>query len=173
MTGTSAKAGDDGQVGRGNRVTGLITPCQPMSLEAPAGKNPITHVGKIYSVLAQDMADKLVRELPEITKAQCLMVSRIGSPLSRPALLQIKIATQDGIPAGQLQKRIDEIAADRLHTFPAWSMISSRGKSRSFETTQEHLSRCDRTPSCPCCRSFAVHNATWGSKPICDIGHSI
>jgi S-adenosylmethionine synthetase len=118
VTGTSAEAGDDGQVGRGNRVTGLITPCRPMSLEAPAGKNPITHVGKIYSVLAQDMADKLVREMPEIAKAQCLMVSRIGSPLSRPALLQIKIATRDGIPAGQLQNRIDEIAADRLAHIP-------------------------------------------------------
>jgi hypothetical protein len=38
VTGTSAEAGDDGQVGRGNRVNGLITPCRPMSLEAAAGK---------------------------------------------------------------------------------------------------------------------------------------
>jgi S-adenosylmethionine synthetase len=40
VTGTSAEGGDDGQVGRGNRVNGLITPCRPMSLEAAAGKNP-------------------------------------------------------------------------------------------------------------------------------------
>jgi S-adenosylmethionine synthetase len=39
VTGTSAEAGDDGQVGRGNRVNGLITPGRPMSLEAAAGKN--------------------------------------------------------------------------------------------------------------------------------------
>ncbi len=32
VTGTSAESGDDGQVGRGNRVNGLITPCRPMSL---------------------------------------------------------------------------------------------------------------------------------------------
>ncbi len=89
-----------------------------MSLEAAAGKNPITHVGKIYTVLAQDIADKLVRELPEITKAQCLMVSRIGIPVSQPALLQIKIATRDAIPTVQLQNRIDEIAADRLAHIP-------------------------------------------------------
>ena len=36
VTGTSAEAGDDGQVGRGNRVNGLITPWRPMSLEAAA-----------------------------------------------------------------------------------------------------------------------------------------
>jgi S-adenosylmethionine synthetase len=34
VTGTSAEAGDDGQVGRGNRVTRLITPYRPMTLEA-------------------------------------------------------------------------------------------------------------------------------------------
>ena len=47
VTGTSAEAGDDGQVGRRNRVNGLIMPGRPMSLEAAAGKNPVTHVGKI------------------------------------------------------------------------------------------------------------------------------
>ena len=89
-----------------------------MTLEAPAGKNPITHVGKIYTVLAQDVADKLVRELPAVSKAECLMASRIGNPVYRPALLQIKIATRDGIPIAQVQNRIDEIAADRLAHIP-------------------------------------------------------
>jgi S-adenosylmethionine synthetase len=118
VTGTSTEAGDDGQVGRGNRVNGLITPCWPMTLEAPAGKNPITHVGKIYSVLAQDIADKLVREVPEIAKAQCLMVSQIGTPVSRPTVLQIKLATRQDVPVAQLRKRIEEIAADRLAYAP-------------------------------------------------------
>jgi S-adenosylmethionine synthetase len=44
ITGTSAEAGDDGEVGRGNRSNGLITPCRTMSLEAVCGKNPINHV---------------------------------------------------------------------------------------------------------------------------------
>lgn len=118
VTGTSAEAGDDGQVGRGNRVNGLITPCRPMSLEAPAGKNPVTHVGKIYSVLAQDMAERLVAGVPEIAKAHCLMVSRIGTLVSTPAMLQIRLATRDDIPIGPLRKRVEEIAADRLAHIP-------------------------------------------------------
>jgi S-adenosylmethionine synthetase len=76
VTGTSAEAGDDGQVGRGNRVNGLITPCRPMSLEAAAGKNPVSHVGKIYNVLARDTAEAVVAAIPEVESAQCLMVSR-------------------------------------------------------------------------------------------------
>lgn len=34
-----------------------------MSLEAAAGKNPINHVGKIYNVLAHEMASALAADL--------------------------------------------------------------------------------------------------------------
>jgi S-adenosylmethionine synthetase len=49
VQGTSAECGDDGVTGRGNRANGLITPFRPMTLEAMAGKNPVTHVGKLYN----------------------------------------------------------------------------------------------------------------------------
>ncbi len=61
VTGLSAEMGDDGQVGRGNRANGLITPGRAMSLEAAAGKNPAAHVGKVYNVLAHDVARGLYR----------------------------------------------------------------------------------------------------------------
>ncbi len=69
VTGTSAEAGDDGQVGRGNRVNGLITPCRPMSLEAAAGKNPVSHAGKIYNVVAQRIAETLAATVPQVSAA--------------------------------------------------------------------------------------------------------
>ncbi len=93
VTGTSAEAGDDGQVGRGNRVNGLITPGRPMSLEAAAGKNPVSHVGKIYNVLAKKISQRLIGEIPEITAAECLMVSQIGSLITKPSLIQMKVST--------------------------------------------------------------------------------
>ena len=112
VTGTSAEAGDDGQVGRGNRVNGLITPGRPMSLEAAAGKNPVTHVGKIYNVLARKICETLVTTVPEIAAAQCLMVSQIGSPITSPALVQVKIAARDGSPVDKFRQRIEEVADD-------------------------------------------------------------
>lgn len=51
VTGTSAESGDDGQVGRGNRVNGLISPYRPMNMEAAAGKNPVTHVANSIILL--------------------------------------------------------------------------------------------------------------------------
>jgi S-adenosylmethionine synthetase len=56
VTGTSAEAGDDGQTGRGNRANGLITPSRPMTLESIAGKNPITHVGKLANRCSRNPA---------------------------------------------------------------------------------------------------------------------
>src|SRR5207247_5789850 len=79
-TGTSAENGDDGQVGRGNRPNGLITPHRCMTLEAAAGKNPRNHVGKIYSIAAQQIADRLVNSVVGVQSAQVYIVSQIGRP---------------------------------------------------------------------------------------------
>jgi S-adenosylmethionine synthetase len=118
VTGTSAEAGDDGQVGRGNRVNGLITPCRPMSLEAAAGKNPVSHVGKIYNVVAQQIANSLVGISAEIIKAECLMVSKIGAPVTEPAVVHVRLATVDNfLPAG-LREQTSQVVADRLDRVP-------------------------------------------------------
>ena len=119
VTGTSAEAGDDGQVGRGNRVNGLITPCQPMSLEAAAGKNPVSHVGKIYNVVARQIAESVVTELSEIARARCFMVSRIGALVTSPATVAINVAARDGRPVAELRNQIEAIAADRINRIPA------------------------------------------------------
>jgi S-adenosylmethionine synthetase len=118
VTGTSAEAGDDGQVGRGNRVNGLITPLRPMSLEAAAGKNPISHVGKIYNVLATRVAGALVSAVPEVTEAYCLIVSQIGAPVSTPALVNLRLATRDGVLIELLRNRIEELTADQFGRIP-------------------------------------------------------
>jgi S-adenosylmethionine synthetase len=89
-----------------------------MSLEAAAGKNPVTHVGKVYNVIARDIAEALVATVPEIARAQCLMVSRIGAPVSQPAMMQIELATRNGAPADALRTRVEEVAADRLASIP-------------------------------------------------------
>ena len=118
VTGTSAEAGDDGQVGRGNRVNGLITPCRPMSLEAAAGKNPVTHVGKIYNIVARDIAAMLVASVPDIVAAQCFMVSRIGAPVTDPAIVQVKLATREDVPLNKVRRSVEDVAADRLSHIP-------------------------------------------------------
>ncbi|MBI5504118.1 MAG: protein-L-isoaspartate(D-aspartate) O-methyltransferase [Deltaproteobacteria bacterium] len=96
VTGTSAEAGDDGEAGRGNRANGLITPSRPMTMESLAGKNPITHVGKLYNLAAFLLADDLVRSVPAISQAQCLLASRIGHPITDPAVAALRVRVAGG-----------------------------------------------------------------------------
>ncbi|MDP2345169.1 MAG: methionine adenosyltransferase [Deltaproteobacteria bacterium] len=93
VTGTSAEAGDDGEVGRGNRASGLITPYRVMTLEAAAGKNPISHVGKLYNLAAMGIASSVARELHGIEDAACVIVSQIGRPVDEPQIVDIRLAT--------------------------------------------------------------------------------
>ena len=44
-------------------MNGLITPMRPMSIEAPAGKNPIDHTGKIYGVVANEIAYEVYKAI--------------------------------------------------------------------------------------------------------------
>lgn len=94
VTGTSAEAGDDGEAGRGNRINGLITPCRPMTIESVSGKNPVTHVGKLYSLAASLIAQRLVDDLPEIAEAHCLMVSQIGRALDEPQAIELAVRSR-------------------------------------------------------------------------------
>ena len=114
VTGTSAESGDDGQVGRGNRVNGLITPGRPMSLEAAAGKNPLTHVGRLYNLAGRDIARLIVEELPEVSRAHCLLVSRIGRPIAEPALVEVRLATATGAPTRALERAVEGIVSRML-----------------------------------------------------------
>jgi S-adenosylmethionine synthetase len=91
LTGTSAEMGDDGSVGRGNRVNGLITPMRSMTLEAAAGKNPINHVGKIYSLLAFDIANTIVKEYGEIEDVTITLLSQIGKPIDQPKVASVQV----------------------------------------------------------------------------------
>ena len=98
VTGLSMENGDDGSVGRGNRVNGLITPYRPMSMEASAGKNPVTHVGKLYNILAFKIAEDVHNAAGgDIKEVHVRIVSQIGKPIDQPQVASIQV-----IPAGNV-----------------------------------------------------------------------
>jgi len=117
-TGLSAEAGDDGSVGRGNRANGLITPYRPMSLEAAAGKNPVTHVGKLYNLLSLRVARRLA-DRHGATHATVHLLSRIGTPVDQPLAVDVTTtltdrATVRDAVAAELAD-IDQLTEDVIH----------------------------------------------------------
>jgi S-adenosylmethionine synthetase len=119
VTGTSAEAGDDGEVGRGNRVSGLITPGRPMSLEGAAGKNAVSHAGKLYNVAAALIARDLVSALPEIHASECVLVSRIGAPIDEPQIVSLRLGSAAAALPSPSTPALAEIVESRLRELPA------------------------------------------------------
>ena len=117
VTGTSAEAGDDGEAGRGNRANGLITPYRPMTLESVAGKNPVTHVGKLYNVAAGLIAEAIVEQIPEISEAQCMLVSRIGQSITDPQIAHLRVRSLQS--SGRHAARVDAIVRQHLEDLPS------------------------------------------------------
>jgi S-adenosylmethionine synthetase len=97
LTGTSAEMGDDGSVGRGNRVNGVIAPFRATSLEAACGKNPISHVGKVYNVLALIAAQDIVERVPSVQDVTVYVLSQIGAPLDQPLMANATVTAAGGI----------------------------------------------------------------------------
>lgn len=117
VTGTSAEAGDDGEVGRGNRTSGLITPYRPMSIEAAAGKNPVTHVGKLYNLAASQISNRLVVDVPGVSAASCLLVSQIGRSIRDPLLVDVRLEPSSDGDRHKSTAMTGEIVLEELHRF--------------------------------------------------------
>jgi S-adenosylmethionine synthetase len=109
VLGTSADGGDSGQVGRGNRVNGLISLNRPFCSEAAAGKNPVSHVGKIYNFLTFRIAERVFKEVEEIEEVYIWLLSRIGSPIDRPAIAAAQVVMKGDNNVGKAKQQINQV----------------------------------------------------------------
>lgn len=108
LLGTSAEGGDSGQVGRGNRCNGLISVNRPLGTEAAAGKNPVSHVGKIYSVLAGQAARRVQEQVEGIREAYVWLLSRIGQPINRPVMMHVQLVLEPGCQLGDVEAGVQQ-----------------------------------------------------------------
>lgn len=114
LLGTSAEDADSGQVGRGNRVNGLISINRPMGTEAAAGKNALSHVGKIYNVLAYRLARQIYEQVQGIEEIYLLLLSRIGYPVDRPVAVCVQILPREKGIVEELRPQVKRIIAQEL-----------------------------------------------------------
>jgi len=132
VTGTSAEQGDDGNPGRSNRVNGLITPCRPMSLEATAGKNPVSHVGKIYNVLAKIIAEKIFKEVKGIQEVYVKILSQIGKPINEPQITNVQTMLEKGYSLSNIVADIRSIVDEEVANVPRLTDLIIKGKFEFF-----------------------------------------
>jgi S-adenosylmethionine synthetase len=126
VTGTSAEDADSGQVGRGNRVNGLIAFARPAGGEAAAGKNAVAHAGKIYSVLSQRLAGMLHARCPELLEVYVHLMARIGEPVDRP-WAGVQVILPPPLVLGDVEPAIREVLETEIARFPAFREELLRG----------------------------------------------
>jgi S-adenosylmethionine synthetase len=125
--------GDDGSVGRGNRVTGLITPYRPMSMEAAAGKNPVTHVGKLYNLAAMKIAEQCIKESGgEVPEIHVRIVSQIGRPIDDPHVASLQIVGTSEQTAKKYTKDFAGVADDWLANLNRITKMLVAGEINTF-----------------------------------------
>jgi S-adenosylmethionine synthetase len=128
LLGTSAESADSGQVGRGNRVNGLISVNRPMGTEAAAGKNPVSHVGKIYNFLAHKAAEKIYKNVEEIREVYVLLLSRIGTPIDSPPMASAQVLLEKGFRLKDVSKRVEMLLEEELSNISAFCDHLAAGK---------------------------------------------
>jgi S-adenosylmethionine synthetase len=92
--GTALGKSDCGAVGRGNRQGGVISAFRPANVEAPAGKNPLHHAGKLYTLAAEYIASDIWALIG--AKSAVTIATSNGTPITTPELVAVECADGPG-----------------------------------------------------------------------------
>ena len=128
VLGSSIDTGDSGQVGRGNNVIGVIPLNRPMSSEAAAGKNPVSHVGKIYNLLSYKIAGEICQRVNGVKETYVWLVSAIGQPIDEPAVCSAQVIPADGVSLDEITPQIQEVIASEFDRLDEFCMDLANGK---------------------------------------------
>ena len=128
VLGTSAEDADSGEVGRGNQVNGVIALNRPRGSEAAAGKNPLSHVGKIYSVLTHLLARQIHTEIPGVEQAVVWLCSSIGDPIDKPQMASVQVRLERQAKLADVAEHIRQIMVRELERMPSFCEDLAQGK---------------------------------------------
>lgn len=128
VLGTSAEGGDCGQVGRGNRVNGVMPLNRPISSEAAAGKNPVSHVGKIYTLLTHHIAGQIVQRVQGVAEVYVWLCSQIGKPINDPLIAAAQVILREGVGLPDVQPAVEAIIDQELANIHQFSERLARGE---------------------------------------------
>ncbi len=128
VLGTSAEDADSGEVGRGNQVNGLIALNRPRGSEAAAGKNPVSHVGKIYNLMTHLLAGRLHSQIPGLQEVMVWLCSRIGVPIDQPQMVSVQVRLQPGVTVVDVADPIQQAVTEELERMPEFCQELARGR---------------------------------------------
>ncbi len=97
--------GEEGFVGRGNDRHGIIPSNRTHTMEAPYGKNPKYHAGKVLAVVADAISEEIGKKFN--CEVEAWIMPNNGDPLLHPSYMAINTSANIGIT--EIQPIIDDI----------------------------------------------------------------
>jgi S-adenosylmethionine synthetase len=128
VLGSSAEGGDSGQVGRGNRTNGVIPLNRPYCSEAAAGKNPVSHVGKIYNTLTHKIAGEVYKQVSGLEEVYIWLLSEIGKPIDDPAVAGVQVVMKGNNSFESVKKDIRDVVNQELENIDKFTEQLAKGK---------------------------------------------
>lgn len=128
VLGTSAEDADSGQIGRGNRINGVIALNRPMGTEAAAGKNPVSHPGKIYNILTHKIANQVYEKVPGIREVYVWLCSQIGVSIDQPRICSAQLILEPGVSLDSIGRKVKEVIGFELSNIGRFCEELAQGK---------------------------------------------
>ncbi len=127
VLGTSADNADSGQVGRGNMANRVISPCRPAGAEATAGKNPVSHIGKIYNAMSFQLAKQIHNDIPDL-EVLVWIYNVIGKPVNEPRVIIVQPISENKLDISKFKGQVNEIIEKNLNKMNEFCMDLALGK---------------------------------------------
>jgi S-adenosylmethionine synthetase len=109
-------------------VNGLISLNRPFCSEAAAGKNPVSHVGKIYNFLTYKIAECVCNEVSQLEEVYIWLLSKIGSPIDHPAVAAAQVVLKDNNNLDKVKREINDVLDYQLANIEKFCMELAEGK---------------------------------------------
>jgi len=128
VLGTSAESADSGEVGRGNRVNGVIPLNRPHCSEAAAGKNPVSHIGKIYNALTHRIARQVYEMIDGLEEVYVWLLGQIGLPIDQPVIAAAQVVMKSGNSFEEIRKEVERIVNSEFENIDKFCDELAQGK---------------------------------------------
>lgn len=127
--GSAVESGDEGAVGRGNRSRGVIPFSRNFSMEAPCGKNPVYHTGKLFTAIGDTISRKIYEKYSIENVVYC--TSKKGDNINEPWNVSVELNAEI---SNDVRNEIDRIVKEEIsnHNDITAKIISGELKLNSY-----------------------------------------
>jgi S-adenosylmethionine synthetase len=101
---------------------------RPISSEAAAGKNPVSHVGKIYTLLSHHIASQIVQRVQGVVEVYIWLCSQIGRPINDPLIAAAQVILQEGVGLPDVHPAVEAIIEQELAGIHEFGERLARGE---------------------------------------------